>query len=140
GRSMPPREQPSPQGKNRRRPDVMPGGWLWLVLLILLVIVILFTLGMPNANTIGYTEFTELARQGKNEDTRTNTNIKKVAFVGADRLEGEITDEKDVTLKDGKVNLRGRKFSTLIPASEIQRGKVSELLDANFIPYSRQDD
>ena len=37
-----PRDPNSPSGKNRRRPEVMPGGWLWLVLLILLVLVMMF--------------------------------------------------------------------------------------------------
>src|SRR5918911_1044550 len=38
----PPRDPNSPPGKNRRRPEVMPGGWLWLVLLVLLVLVMMF--------------------------------------------------------------------------------------------------
>src|SRR5262245_52828625 len=118
-----PREQPSPPGgKQRRRPDVMPGGWLWLVLLILLVLVILVTLGFPNANTLGYSEFEELAKQGQNVLDRPpqekkgeapasdkiilpNKVIKKVVFVGADRLEGEIAE-----LEDGVTTVTGRKL------------------------------
>src|SRR3954468_16266943 len=95
-----PREQPSPPGgKNRRRPDVMPGGWLWLVLLILLVLVLLVTLGFPNASVISYSEFQEIARAGqkfkdnaedKNAQIPRNTWIQKVTFYGDERLEGEL--------------------------------------------------
>ena len=36
----------------RRRQDVMPGGWLWLLILILLVGVLYFTMGFGNAGQV----------------------------------------------------------------------------------------
>ena len=136
-----PREQPNPPGKNRRRPDVMPGGWLWLILLIVLVLVLLVTLGFPNTSVLGYSDFVDLVKQGK-KDNLPNTIIKKVVFVGPDRLEVEVHDDKAGVQKksDGKP-LGSRKFATLIPQGEIQTNSVDKLLDENNVgDYTRQDD
>ena len=59
-----PREQPSPNNR-RRRPDVMPGGWLWLVILVLLVGILWMALGIGGGNTISYDQFINLVEEGK---------------------------------------------------------------------------
>src|SRR5438270_808955 len=137
-----PREQPNPPVKNRRRPDVMPGGWLWLVLLILLVLVLLITVGFPNPSNLDYSNFEELARQGWNREKDVpNTIIKKVVLIGSDRLEGELQESHviDPNTPAGK-QLRGRKFTTGIPPSEVQSGNVTKLLKETHIHFSKGDD
>src|SRR5262245_27564938 len=88
----PPREQPNPPGKGRRRPDVVPSGWIWLVLLIVLVFALLVTMGFGNAANINYSNFWQLAQKGKDKDQLQNTNIKKVVFIGLDKIEGELQE------------------------------------------------
>src|SRR5438046_2330209 len=139
---MPPREQPNPPGKNRRRPDVMPGGWLWLVLLILLVLGLLVMVGFPNATMIEYSEFEDLARQGHKKDKdEPNFIIKKVTIIGTDRLEGELRTEGytlDPETQIGK-KLRGRtKFTALIPPTEVQKG-LSDLIKETHIHQAAAD-
>ncbi len=139
----PPREQPNPPGKNRRRPDVMPGGWLWLILLIVLVLVLVVVVGSNSGGLLGYSDFVSLVNQGKDHEHpgAPNAVVKKVIFVGQDRLEGELFEGKpDPDSSIGR-QLRGnRKFSTLIPQGEIQTGAVTKLLVENNVPFSRQDD
>src|SRR5437016_3183787 len=84
----PPRDPSSPPSKNRRRPEVMPGGWLWLVLLILLVSAMLFFVGFGGSSEIGYSELKRLAEAGKRD--KRNVIVFHVDFVGTDRLQGEL--------------------------------------------------
>src|SRR5262249_54800869 len=87
-----PREQPNPPSRNRRRPEApAPGSWLWLVLLLMLVLVLLFTVGMTSGTAVMYSQFMAIAKDGGKGPGK-NTNIKKVYFVGPDRLEGEFLD------------------------------------------------
>src|SRR6516164_3233946 len=103
---MPPARDPSsPPGKQRRRPEVMPGGWLWLVLLILLVFVMIFFLGFGQGSQIDISDVRYLAQAGKSASG--NQIIKRIDFIGTDRLEGELTKDARDFIKD-KVD--GNKF------------------------------
>src|SRR5215831_12966042 len=89
-----PREQPNPPSRNRRRPETpAPGSWLWLVLLLMLVLVLLFTVGMGSGTAVMYSQFMAVAKKGavaeEGKPAHKNINIKKVVFVGTERLEGE---------------------------------------------------
>src|SRR5947209_3971542 len=86
-----PRDPNTPPPRTRRRPEVMPGGWLWLVLLVLLVLVMVLFLGIGSGTPIDYSDLLRLAEAGKT--TGGNNIIKRVVFVGADRLEGELQDD-----------------------------------------------
>src|SRR5438270_6227174 len=103
----PPREQPNPPGRKGRRPEApMPGSWLWLVVLLLLVLVLFVTVGVGSGPAIAISDLYALAEQGKKlaeEDAKKNPDrkregklenkiIKKVWFVGQERLEGELQD------------------------------------------------
>src|SRR5437899_6011040 len=121
-----PRDPNSPSGKKSRRPEIMPGGWLWLVLLILLVLVMMFFINFGQGSVIDYSDVVRLAQAGKNPAG--NTVIKRVVFVGPDRLEGELQDSARDYLTGDKVDpkqdkkkletiakkIRGNKFTCLV--------------------------
>src|SRR5206468_44030 len=98
-----PREQPNPPSRNRRRPESpAPGSWLWLVLLLMLVLVLLFTVGIGSSTNLIFSEVVRIAEEGRvvkakaqrpgEEDKGENTNIKRVVFIGDDRMEGEFLE------------------------------------------------
>src|SRR5262245_35675112 len=135
-----PREQPNPPNRSRRRQDVMPGGWLWLVLLILLVLVLLMTFGFGSATVISYSQFMELAKEGSSEKSKENTIIKKVVFIGSDRIEGELQEGfKPTDLKLQQL-ARTLKFTTKIPEPAARTSRVIEKLEEYHVPMSSQDD
>jgi cell division protease FtsH len=134
---MPPqREQPNPPGKSRRRPDPVPGGWLWLVLLLMLVGVLYYALGFGNPGTIAYSDFMDVLVK--------NNLVKKVVFVGdTGRLDGELKDKAiDSTKIDDTLRkqIRHNHFSVLVPDSEIKSGHVTKKLDENNVAYSKVEE
>src|SRR5262245_4121509 len=153
----PPRDPNSPSSKNRRRPEVMPGGWLWLVLLVLLVLVMMFFINFGSGSVIDYTDVLRMAQAGKT--TTGNAIIKRVVFVGTDRLTGELQPEAKDYLNGDKVDpkldkktrdkldaiakkIRGTTFTCLIP-EPAQRGgtdSVTAQLEKNNVDFARQED
>jgi cell division protease FtsH len=134
----------------------MPGGWLWLVLLILLVLVMMFFIGFGTGTVIDYSDMIKLAQAGKNPGGSNNI-IKKVVFVGTDRIEGELQEDARSYLTGDKVDakfdkrtkdrlealakkIRGNKFTSLIPEAEVKSGAVSGELKTNFVEIARQED
>src|SRR6516225_4762490 len=117
-----PREQPTPPSRNRRRPETpAPGSWLWLVLLLMLVLILLFTVGIGSSTNLMFSDVVRIAEDGRvlkfqakrpgEEDKGENKNIKRVVFIGYDRLEGEFTEKADLPENIQK-QLRGsRRFS-----------------------------
>src|SRR5262249_5100720 len=124
----PPREQPNPPSR-RRRPDVMPGGWLWLVLLLLLVGILYFTL-VPTSGRIDYSLFMDLAKQKQ---------FSRVDLVGNNRIVGEIPEDKELDERI-KNKARSRRLDALIPESAIRSGQVTKELDSYGIPYGQQEE
>src|SRR5262249_7238231 len=138
---MPPRDPNSPPSRNRRRPEAMPGGWLWLVLLVLIVLVMVFFLNFNSGTVIDYSDVLLLAPAG---DTETGNNVvKRVVFIGTDRLEGELQEEArnylgtekakkklaDAKLDPKKVDavvkrIRNNKFNCLVPEGAIKSGNA----------------
>ncbi len=134
-----PREQPPPPSRNRRRPETpAPGSWLWLVLLLMLVLVLLFTVGIGSSTNLMFSEVVRIAEEGRDAKAHKNTNIKKIIFVGTDRVEGEFTE--GAKLSDNVSNqLRGsRRFSAELSEADIRSGYATKILRDNFVPYGRQ--
>src|ERR1700733_8762760 len=101
-----PRDPNAPPSKNRRRrPEVMPGGWLLLVLLIMIVLALMFFVNTFASSSIDYSEVRKLAEAGKPVGGGNNLVIKRVNFIGADRLEGELSkDWRDYVGGDKTIN------------------------------------
>ena len=96
---MPPRQPSSNPRNNRRRPSPgMPGGWLWLIL-VATVLVMLFVVNYDSGTAIDYSDFWALVQ---------NKNVKRVVFMGNDRILGEIQDRGDVFLRSGEDDGLGR--------------------------------
>jgi cell division protease FtsH len=144
-----------PGGRNRRRPEVMPGGWLWLVLLVLLVMVMMFFVSSFGGSLIDYSDMLRLAQAGHVPGG--NTIIKRVVFVGNDRIEGDLQEDFRQYLDGDKVKpnldgrtkerfqllakkIRGTKFSCLVPESDIKSGSVSAKLESYGVDIARQED
>jgi cell division protease FtsH len=135
---MPPQreQQNPPPGNRRRRPDPVPGGWLWLILLLILVFVLYYALGFGSPGTIDYSsEFLGVLVK--------NGLVKKVVFVGSNKIEGEV---KDKALDDPKVDdalkkkIRHNRFTTLVPESDLKNGFITTELRKNNVPYSQVEE
>jgi cell division protease FtsH len=133
----PPREQPNPSGNRRRRPDPIPGGWLWLLLLLMLVGVLYYALGFGNPGSIDYsTEFMEGLVK--------NDLVKKVEFQGTNTIDGwlkkdaldspKLSEELKESLRK---RIRNDRFTTMVPASEIQSGRVTQKLWDAKVPFKQ---
>jgi cell division protease FtsH len=123
----------------------MPGGWLWLVLLVMLVLAMVFFIGFGSGNVIDYSDVLRLAQAGKRPEG--NAVIKRIEFVGADRLTGELTEnareylanaKEDPKLDKKKIEailkkIKGNQFTCLIPESAL-RGQ--ETVDAQLQKYN----
>ncbi len=92
-----PQPQPGPSTNTKKTSPLLPGGWIALVVLTVLA-VLYFISGQ--AREITYSEFTSLLEKGE---------VKKVMFVGNDRVEGEVRDPNSDNAKT-KLKLTGGKF------------------------------
>lgn len=127
-----PREQPNLPNRNRRRPEVMPGGWMWLVLLLLLFGVLFFTIGYPSPGNIDYTAFVKLVKDGK---------IARVIFRGNDRLLAEFKEGVLDTLDPAiRKQVRFNKVETAILEADQRSGHVTRILQEAGVPYRREDE
>src|SRR6266446_4136040 len=81
-----PREQPPSPANRRRRQEVMPGGWLWLLILAMLVGVLWFTMSINNASQIPYSEFLKLVEEHQ---------FATVDIVGNSLITGELKESPE---------------------------------------------
>src|SRR6476659_5963377 len=103
---MPPRDQPSPPNRSRRRQETMPGGWLWVIVLLLLGIVMWVTVGGPSYGTIDFSDFEKLVKKDQ---------VKKVTFrEGARVLIAEV-DEKNIDNPEVKEQVRNGRVEVRYP-------------------------
>jgi cell division protease FtsH len=114
-----PREPGS--SRQRKRPDTMPGGWIWIVVLLGLVVVIVTAFGVPHGSQINFFQFVDLAREKK---------IDKITIRGEERVIGHL--KPDVELPDNiKTKVKGGIVEAPIPAPE--KAKVYDhFRDAKF--------
>src|SRR5262249_23588601 len=109
---MPPRPSPPPTPRPRRRPaPPVSTSWVWLALLcalLLLTMLILF----HNVGQIEYSDFLRMVDQPE-----LNTHLKKVVFIGTDRITGEV-DDVDALPKEIREKLWGKEFHTLRPSGD----------------------
>jgi cell division protease FtsH len=135
---MPPQREPqTPPGNRRRRPDPVPGGWLWLVLLLMLVAVLYYALGFGSPGDIDYSsEFLNVLVKNK--------LVKKVVFVGSDRINGELkSDAMDSGKLDDalKKKIRNNRFTTMVPDADVKSGYITTELrkyGVDFTPVPEQ--
>ncbi|MBM4071899.1 MAG: ATP-dependent zinc metalloprotease FtsH [Planctomycetes bacterium] len=127
----PPREQPGPANRNRRRPDTMPGGWLWLVILLVLAGFLYFALGFPSAGIIDYSQFMKLAKEGA---------FKRVVIVGDTRAIGELNDKAEDKLGEAiKRQVRSGRLATSIPGGAQAIPRMTAELDGK-VDYRQEQE
>jgi len=68
----------------------MPGGWIWLVILAL-VLGMIFLAWNSDRGTIPYSAFLRLVYEPE-----LNKHLKKVIFIGTDRIQGEVDSSDDL--------------------------------------------
>src|SRR5436190_1132985 len=135
-----PREQPTPPGKNRRRPDSLPSGWLWAILMIGMVLAMLYFLQSGGPAMLTYSEFMQLAKDGAPQDKvkGKNTNFLQATLI-ADRVEAEL--QKDARRGDLEKKIGSNtRVMALVPESEKNSGKVTERLADYAVPFGQQTD
>ncbi|MFO0798999.1 MAG: ATP-dependent zinc metalloprotease FtsH [Gemmataceae bacterium] len=106
----PPPTPPSPAAK--RGSPLLPGGWIALAVITVIAFVLYFS---NVTKDISYTEFRTLVDAGQ---------LKKLTFVGPDRLRGEVRDSTADTAK--AIGLRDGKFTVSLPRVEDQERLVKE--------------
>jgi len=99
-----PNEKPVPAVGSRRGSNLFPGGWIVFSLLVAVAILLLF---MDNTRNITNSEFKILAQKGQ---------IKKLTFVGKERVYGEVREASSDLVKSMKIS--GGRFSFNLPTSE----------------------
>jgi cell division protease FtsH len=125
-----PREQPPPPGKARRRPDFTPGSLGWVVILLLVLGILLLTLTGVR-NDIDYTDFIDLVQKGQ---------VEKVKLVGRNRVYGDLKADAKVPESVQKIIGSSKKFSTLIPESDVLTGTTSKLLAEKGVPVRQEEE
>ena len=108
---MPPTDRP-PQPTPRRASPLLPGGWIALAVITVIAFVLYFS---NVTKDITYTEFRSLVDAGQ---------LKKVTFVGPDRIKGEVRDSTSEPAKG--LGLRGGEFTVSLPRVEDQDKLVKE--------------
>jgi cell division protease FtsH len=107
-----------------------------LLLLLLLVVVLYFALNLNSPGAIDYKkEFLDILVAKK--------LVKRVVFVGKDRVDGEVDKDKRSELDnlDEKLRnkLRNDRFTTMVPEADNQ-GYVTKILRDNNIDYTRVEE
>src|SRR5262249_30979950 len=83
---MPSRQNPRPSKAPRRRPGpYLPGSLILMLVAVALVVALFWNNGFSASKPIEYSDFLKLVEA---------KNIKKVTFVGKDRLVGEVVNVK----------------------------------------------
>ena len=126
-----PRDQPT-SGRNRRRQETMPGGWLWVVILLLISVVLLMAFGFNANGSIEYSEFEQLAKNGR---------IVKVTLPEASNtLVAEVKDLDNEPEAIRKQASKSGKLDVLLWRGDIDSGEVSKMLDKYNIPRKTERD
>src|SRR5262245_19595581 len=109
-----------PSNPNRRRPGPYLPGSLILMLVAVALVVAQFLNPLNTPRTIEFSDFL------KNVDAK---NIKKVTFVGKDRVIGEVKDAQAAAAKDLQVT-NGR-FSVSLPPDSSRSPLIDKLRASN---------
>src|ERR1051326_228254 len=106
---MPPRPLPPDAKPPRRRPGPsLPGGWI-LVLFLMVLGVFIFT-QISGTGNLEYGDFVRLVF-----DSKSNWNLKKVTFVGTERIQGEVRDRSALPEDVQKYVSSSGQFNTIKP-------------------------
>ncbi len=109
---MPAPRESGPQNRPRRRPEPMPGGWLWIIVLLLFGGIMWVLLGVSSTGTVPYNDFVELAKNGK---------FSTVILRGSSRVIGEFKDDEAKNLPERlKKYERGNRVETNVHAEQIR--------------------
>src|SRR5207244_3728557 len=109
---MPAPRESGPQNRPRRRPEPMPGGWLWIIVLLLFGGIMWVLLGVSSTGTIPYNDFVELAEKGK---------FANVVLRGSSRVIGEFKDDEAKNLPERlKKYERGNRVEANVHAEQIR--------------------
>jgi cell division protease FtsH len=116
---MPSPRESGPEKRPRRRPEPMPGGWLWLIVLILFGGFMWVLLSATSPGTINYSEFIDLAKK----DKFASVIIRGTARAVGELKEGEAdnlpeTLKKHVKNKRVETNINERLIESLIKEVE----------------------
>ncbi len=118
-----PREPGSP--RQRKRPDTMPGGWIWIVVLLVLSGIIITAFGVQAGSQINYGEFLNLAKTDK---------IEKITIYGDERIVGKL--KKDAALPEAlQSKVKGGSVEAMIPTPE--KTRVLETLEKEGFPRNQ---
>ncbi|MGF1582431.1 MAG: ATP-dependent zinc metalloprotease FtsH [Gemmataceae bacterium] len=151
--TAPQKEQRPPSG-NRRRPEAMPGGALW-VLILVLVLLVLGLLFWRTTGLVDYkSEFIDLLvvkgyeaaqAEAKKEDKKPNAIpnafIEELEIIGR-RVQGQLTQPaEELALPETlQEKIPQKTFVVWVPDSEIQNGALTSKLDKYGVNYrSRQE-
>src|SRR5262249_31619534 len=110
-------------------PEVMPGGWLWLVLLLLLVGLLWFTLS-PGSGRIEYGQFMKLVDANA---------FKRVDVIGNTRIVGTV-ENRDKIPEDRRNRLRGDTLEALINENVVRSGELTRRLDQAKVLYDFKEE
>jgi cell division protease FtsH len=99
---MPAPRESGPHNRPRRRPEPMPGGWLWIIALPLFGIFIYFLLTAGSPGTINYNDFVQLAKDDK---------FINVVIRGTTSAVGELKEGEALNLRDDlKKHVKSSRF------------------------------
>lgn len=125
----PPREHPS---RNRRRPETMPGGWLWLVILLIVAGFLWVTLNQSSAGIIDYSQFMKIAKDG---------HFSRVVIVGKNRAVGELNKKAEEKLdEEMKKKVKAGRLQTNIPGGDPTVAKMIADLDDAHVQYRQEEE
>src|SRR6266540_3510364 len=123
-----PRES-GPQKPPRRRPEPMPGGWLWVIVLLLFGGVLWIVVGVTSPGTISYSDFVQLAQKDK---------FTKVVIRGSSRVVGEFKEDEAKNLPEHlKKYERYNRVETNTHPEQIR--ELTKALE-NHVPYRFEDE
>jgi cell division protease FtsH len=105
----PPSNLPPP---SRRASPWLPGGWILLVVLVVLGVMYLLH---DTTRDIDYSQFIDLIDAGQ---------VKRIVFIGTDRVEGEVRDANAEIVK--ALKLTGGKFAVNLPQTQDQTALIRE--------------
>jgi cell division protease FtsH len=126
-----PREQPPTPGNRRRRQDVMPGGWLWLLILVLLVGVLWFTMGFGNTGQIDLSDFMDLVKDHQ---------VNRVVILGSNRIVGELKDNAKLPEPVAKRIHGGSRISANLPEGATRTGDLYQKLDKSGVQWAAEEE
>src|SRR5438552_2912922 len=124
GVGMPAPRESGPHNRPRRRPEPMPGGWLWIIVLLLFAGIIWVLLGVTSAGTIRYSDFIDLAK---------NDKFTNVVIRGTSSAVGVLKEDEAKDLPESlKKHVNNNRLETNIQEKQIE--SLTKHLDGH-VPY-----